>query len=127
MEPRKRILISLIILVVLVVAFYFITAEIAKPTSSGYSVSEQNTEFEKCLSGKSLVLYINSENTDETLRNIVLIDYLHLFRIQNCFSNNQPCLDNNIDSFPTWIINEKRVAGELTVDELGKDSGCNGK
>jgi uncharacterized membrane protein/glutaredoxin len=35
----------------------------------------------------------------------------------------KPCLDNYISTFPTWVINGKRVEGVLTVTDLAELSG----
>jgi uncharacterized membrane protein len=35
----------------------------------------------------------------------------------------KPCLDNYISTFPTWVVNDQRVEGVLTVSELAELSG----
>ena len=125
MKPKKRILISIIILIALIAVFYFVVGGVTK--YSGYSVSEQNSGFENCLLSKELALYINTPNTDEMLINTGLIEYLQFFKIHNCLLNNVPCRENNIDNFPLWIIDWKKIAGKVSVSELAEYSGCNGK
>ncbi len=122
MNPKKSILISLLIIVVLVVGFYFVTYGVTQFT--GRTVSDDSTGFEKCLMSKKLILYINTINSDIELKNTGLIDYLQYFKIQNCFINSIPCSNNNIEIFPTWIIEGKQVVGKLTVSELAEYSGC---
>ena len=122
METNKRILISLVILIVLVAVFYLVTGGVTK--YSGYSVFEQNSEFENCLSPQELVLYINTTNTDEILRNTGLIEFLQFFKIHNCLLNNSPCAENYIEDFPGWIIDGKKIVGKVSVSELAEYSGC---
>jgi uncharacterized membrane protein len=35
----------------------------------------------------------------------------------------KPCIDNYISTFPTWVINERRIEGVLTVSDLAELSG----
>jgi hypothetical protein len=125
MRPKKRIFISIIILVVLIVAFYFVTYEVTRLTGHIISGQSQTGDFEKCLEKQNITLYINSADTDATLKRTGLIDYMQYFKIQNCIKNSKPCIDNNIDEFPTWIINKKKITGEITISELATDANCN--
>ncbi len=126
MEQKKRILISAIILVALIAVFYLVTSGITKYT--GFLISENsNDELGECLSLQSLVLYINLENSDEALKKTGLIQYMEYFKIQNCFTNNQPCLEEGVTYSPTWIINNNKVVGDITESELAEYSGCNTK
>ncbi len=122
MNPKKSILISLLILVVLVTGFYFISFGITHFT--GRAVSGDTTMFEKCLMNKKLFLYINTVNSDAELKNTGLVEYLQYFKIHNCFIDNIPCIDNNIREFPTWIIEGKQVVGRLTESELAEYTLC---
>jgi hypothetical protein len=122
MAPKKRIFISFLILIILVVAFYFITDQVSK--YSGYSVSEPYTDFEKCLMKQQLTLYINTSDTDSFIKNSGMVSYIQFFKIKNCLSNNKPCLDNNIEKFPTWIINENIVDGEISLHQLSLATSC---
>ena len=121
MEPKKRIFISLGILVALVITFLVITNEITKYT--GYSTSD-NPNSLSCLGQQNMELYINSTDSDNALKNIVLTDYLQYFKIHNCFTNNHPCVDNGITDFPTWIINGEKYVGDISVSDLGNYTGC---
>lgn len=125
MEPKKRIFISLIILVVLVIAFYFITYRVTQLTGHAISGQSQASDFEECLKKQDINLYINTTDTDAALKKIGLLEYMQYFKIKNCINNNQPCEDNGIDYFPTWIINNKKILGEISISELGEYSGCN--
>jgi len=123
MKNVQRILTTIGVGLVLVFGFYFITDAITKYT--GFSVSPVvDNDFETCLKGQDIVLYINSAESSETLRNIELVDYLENFEIVNCFNNNQGCLDNDVNSFPTWIVNKNKILGDITLIELKELSGC---
>jgi len=123
MEQRKRIFISLGILVALIIGFFAITSAITKYTGYATTDNMQNSS-QTCLGKQDIKLYINSANTDDALRETGLLDYLQYFDIHNCFTNNQPCIENNIDNFPTWIINGKKYVGDISVEQLGQYTGC---
>jgi hypothetical protein len=125
MEQKKRIFVSFGILVALIIAFLVITNTITKYT--GFAVTDNSdTNSESCLANQDIKLFINSTNSDDTLKNTGLIDYMEYFKIQNCYINNQPCTDNGITDFPTWIINGKTYTGDITVADLGKYTKCSG-
>jgi hypothetical protein len=110
--------------IVLLVIFYVITGAITKYT--GYSVSpvESESDFEKCLKEQYIVLYINSADSSETLKKIELFDYLKYFDIVNCHGNNAPCVEEDVESFPIWVVNEFKLDRDISFPELIKFSGC---
>ena len=124
MQAKQKILITLAIGVILILVFYLATNIITKYT--GFSVSEKAEEkdFEKCLKEQDIVLYINTENSAETLGKIKLVDYLEDIEIKNCFIDNQICLEKGVNSFPTWVINENKISKDISLDELSMLSGC---
>jgi hypothetical protein len=122
MGPKKRIFVSLAILIVLVGAFYVITNEVTK--YSGYSVSETYSDYEKCLMKQQLTLYLNSDDSDSIIKNAGVVDYIQFFKIKNCKTNNSPCLDNDITNFPTWNINGNKIEGELSMSQLTSLTSC---
>jgi hypothetical protein len=120
---HKGILITLIIGLVLVTGFYIIANAITKYT--GYSALEIDGEDnEKCLKEQNITLFINTENPAEELRKIDFGDYLKDMKIINCFRNNNDCLERELNFFPTWIINNKIIAGDISLAELLGISGC---
>lgn len=123
MKSKQRLLITLGIGILLVLVFFYITSSITKHT--GFSISEFKEDgFVSCLKDQEISLYINTEGTAKTLKKLILFDYLQYFQITNCLNNNQECLKNNVDSFPTWIINENKINRDLSFDELSESSGC---
>ena len=118
----KGIFISVIVLLGLVIGFYFISNNITKYT--GFSISTEDSDFNSCLQGQDITLYINTNNL-QSLKDIQLFDYLQDFKMINCFGDNKICLENEISSFPTWIINKNKIENDISLSELKEISGCN--
>lgn len=106
---------------ILVLAFYIASSAITKYT--GFFVNSDDTNFEKCLKEKDITLYINSENP-EILKSFKSYEYLDEVDIFNCARNNQVCIEKSIESFPSWIIDEKLIPGDISTDKLAEASGC---
>jgi len=118
----KRILITLIVGIILISLFFVITSSITKYT--GFSVSSAGDDFKKCLSEQEIVLYINTEKVSETLNNFELMQYFEYIKIKNCLMDKETCLQEGVDSFPTWIIKENKMNRHITAEELSELSGC---
>jgi len=123
MKKGKKFFITLGTFAVLLVIFFFITSSITKYTGYSITDTDDKTDFEKCLEEQHLVLYINTADSTKTLQEIQLIDYLQYFDIINCKTNNKPCLENKVNKFPTWEINEYKLE-EISFSDLIKFSGC---
>jgi len=109
----------------LIIAFYFITNAITKYT--GFFVSEvksPDNDFNICLKEQDITLYVNTEDLANTLKNIQLFDKLENFKIKNCLRNNQECLEEDVSSFPSWIINSIIINRDISFEELSEYSGC---
>ena len=123
MEKHKRVLVTIIVGVFLVATFYLITEAISRYT--GFFISEESkNDLEICLKEQDITLYVNTENLAQTLKNINLVDYLHDFKIKNCFQDNSECIEKNIRAFPTWVINNKKIERDISITELKEVSGC---
>ncbi len=125
MERKKIIIIGICLLVIFGCVEYFIF--------SGNAISNSDkidNQFKSCLQQQNITLYINSENSAEILKKMDLIndfefsDYLEEIKIKNCFRNKQICLDNLIDKFPTWEINNEKIVRDLQFNELKEITGC---
>ena len=122
---HKRILITVIVGIVLIIAFYFITNTITKYT--GFFVSDvksSDEDFNTCLNEQDITLYINTEDITETLKKIQLFDELKNVKIKNCLRDNEECLKKGVSSFPTWIINNIKINRDISFEELSEYSGC---
>jgi len=75
-DIQKRILITIIIGVVLIISFYFITNTITKYTGFFVVEQEKESDFISCLKEKDITVYANTDNLAETIKNIYLIDYI---------------------------------------------------
>ena len=119
---QKRILITAIIGIVLIAGFFVITEAITRYT--GYAVSEPQDDFELCLNEQEIILYINSLDPSETLGNLQTKEYLGSYKIINCARDNSECIGGLIQSFPTWIIKDQIIAGDISLEELSEFSKC---
>lgn len=124
MRRIQRILTTFGIIIVLVLIFYFISDTITKHTGFFVSSEIRETEFEKCLKEQDITLFINTDNPTLTLKSIKTFDALKDIRIFNCLRDNKFCLENEIKSFPTWKINNKKFEKDISMAELSRISGC---
>ena len=123
MNTAHKLLITLGVAIVLVLIFYVIASTITRLT--GYVVTDPiNDKFADCLEEQDITLYINSDEPANILRNSEVIDYLDNIKIMNCLRNSESCDDLSIINYPTWLINNQIIAGELTLEDLSKYSGC---
>jgi len=124
MKKEIKIFITFSILILLIISFFLITSSITRHT--GYSITnlDDKTDFEKCLEEQYIALYINTADTAQTLRQIELQDYLDYPKITNCYDYNQPCIDEQINNFPAWIINGNKLEKDISFSDLIKFSGC---
>lgn len=118
----KRILTTLVVGIVLISVFFIITSSITKYT--GFSVSDADNNFKKCLSEQEIILYINTEKVSETLNHIELIQYFEYIKIKNCFRDKDTCIQDGVNSFPTWVIRNNKINRDITSEELSELSGC---
>jgi len=121
----KRVLIFigfLIFLSLLIIIFYLVTNLITKYTGLSITDVFDNT-FEKCLKNQDITLYINSYNVEETLNSFETKDYFNNIKIFNCLINKEYCI-NNINYFPSWVINGEIIEGDIALDVLEEISGC---
>ena len=124
-DIQKRILMTIIVGIVLIIVFYFITYNITKHT--GFFVSEVKSpedDFNACLKEQDITLYVNTEDLANTLKNIQVFEELENFKIKNCLRDNQECLEKGVISFPSWIINNIKMNRDISLEELSEYSGC---
>ncbi len=124
MKKRNKVVVTLGLLILITAIFFLISSSITKHT--GYSITQidSKSDFEKCLEEQDITLYINTADSTKTLQKINLIDYLRFSKIINCNSNNQKCIQNKINKFPTWIINNQKIEKDISLNELIINSGC---
>ena len=127
MEKRKKVFLSIGLIILLVVVLFVVLNTITKYT--GLVIGKNNLDvelnsYEICLDEKNIILYINDENPKNVLNELNLIDYLSKFDIINCARDNTICKEYGMQSFPTWIIDDKIIAGDITNPELKEITGC---
>jgi len=124
MKKRIKVFATFGTLILLVAIFFLITNTITKTT--GYSITpiQDKSDFEICLEEQYIVLYINTADSTKTLQQIELKEYLEYTNIINCQNNNQPCIEEQINNFPTWIINEHKTEKDISFPDLITFSGC---
>lgn len=123
-KRMHRILVTIIILIIISLSFYFLSETITKYV--GFLVFDEVKEesFSECLNSKKIFLIINGEDSTQAIQNIALHEYLNHIEIFNCARNNEICDSIGIFSFPTWIIENKVITGDITREHLITFSGC---
>jgi len=124
MKKEYRLLITIGIMAGLLLGFYFITGAISKYTGFFISNDVFKDDFENCLKNQDISLYINSNDVLKTLDKIDVKEHLDKVDIMNCLRNKEYCEENQVNEFPTWIINNERINRDITIFELERLSGC---
>ena|SRR3989338_1783678 len=126
MKDHHRVLVSFGVLIVLVLLFYGILSNITKYTGFFVNGEYDNNEkkFARCLDEKNILLFINSAEGNDALKNLNVLDFAPQFDIYNCARDNAICLQNGVNSFPTFFINGKKAEGNLDITGLSEASGC---
>jgi hypothetical protein len=123
MEKGKKILLTVGFAVILFLGLYAITGAISMFT--GYFISgNDKDDVAVCLGEKNIKLYVNTNDLASTLKKMDSRDYLGYAKIVNCMRNNQECINNNINTFPTWVIFQQRFERDISLDELKTTTGC---
>ena len=126
MEKIMKVLLMIGVLVLLIIVFYFISSSITKYT--GFFVTDEvlnkPSDFEVCLRDRDVRLYLNSNDAANSLRSSRVVDFLDEVEIFNCLRDNQKCLGDGVDEFPTWIIDREMVERDISIYELADFSGC---
>ncbi|MBS3080748.1 hypothetical protein J4221_04715 [Candidatus Pacearchaeota archaeon] len=120
MKRATMILVSILVLLLLVVLFYVISNSITSYT--GFVLLDD--PYRDCLENKDIKVFINSADSGEAIKKLKLLEYADSFDMYNCLINNEVCTFNNINSFPTFMINGKKIEGNIDKETLSKFSGC---
>jgi hypothetical protein len=133
MKSITRVVITIIILFVLTITFYYTTKTLSSVTGksiigwiifTGTGSQTEIDNFTKCLTEKGAKLYIN-KNSDEYERQLKIFgsssQYLDII---DCYENAEICKEKNIKTNPTWIFNWEIYEGILDLEKLKRISGC---
>lgn len=129
MEQKKKIILTFGILILLVAGFYLITKAITQYTGYAVENSEYNLEdFAKCLQNKNVKMYGafwcgHCQNQKELFGDAIEYIYVECDpRGEN--AQTEECQAIGIDGYPTWRVNGINYAGEKSLEELARLSGC---
>lgn len=93
--------------------------------------SDKNTTYDdlaRCLNDKGARLYCKSSICTSQVsafgESIELINYIECEIPGNDQQQAQACTDAAINGYPTWVINGTKFAGEQTIENLQRISGC---
>ncbi len=118
MNESTKIYLSLIIIVVLIIAGIFLIKNLNNPNSN---IIDENTI--KCISSKS-TMYSQKACSHCIAQKEILGNYTKLFNIIECDEKIQKCNEAEITATPTWIINDKKIQGIQTLENLKQLAGC---
>ena len=120
----KKVLLTISILVLLVIVFYFLMNAITRYTGLSIFDDSKMDVVDNCLRERDIKFYTNSDNLGMSLKDSEVIDVLDDVEIINCLRNSERCLDDGIDEFPTWIIEGVKLKKDVTYLELLEYSKC---
>jgi len=124
MNVIKKILVTLSILTLLILILYFASDIITKTTGKVVFEGYSKNEFHDCLKTQNITLYMLSNNLNKSLSELQWEEELPYIKVFNCVDDKDYCLNQKIDSFPTWMINAKKINHDISISELSKYSGC---
>jgi len=124
MDPKKKVLITAVLLVVVAGGFWLITRAVTNYT--GYSIAEIEDieEFAKCLSEKDILVYLNSEFSNYGKQIMIFGTSFEHLNVIDCSKEIERCLEDEVTQVPTWIINNERILGVQSLKNLADLSGC---
>jgi hypothetical protein len=115
MDQKGKVLLTFILLVLFVSAFYLFSEWVSKTT--GYIVGEdERTKVALCLGEKNTSLYgdIRQKNTALQLNEFgSAIKFVNYHECNNCF-----------DVLPVWIIDNKKYIGYYNLTSIKSIAGC---
>ena len=81
-------------------------------------------DFAKCLNNTGAVMYGTSWCHFCQQQKTMFAPYFEYITFVDCDVDRQACVRNGVDSYPTWIINNKTLVGLQSVKQLASVSGC---
>ena len=137
MDAKKKFLLTLGIGIILIIAFFLVTRSISIFT--GHSITSStitgglilNTEdnLAKCLTEKGAKMYgAYTCSHCQNQKNLFGEDfkYINYIECSEDGENANPslCQQQEINTYPTWQINNQNYIGEKTLEQLKQLSGC---
>jgi glutaredoxin len=118
MEKKKTntiIWIAIVIIVVAAIAIYY------WPKTNNNGIVDEATI--QCIAQNSKI-YTTQTCPHCAEQKRILGDSLSLFDNVDCTTNQQACIDANIEYVPTWEINGEKTTGVFTFEQLKEMTGC---
>ncbi len=125
-KKNKNVIIVIVIflLVICVILAYIVLKSFSREGSFSVQAESRYNSYEECINRQDITLYINTDNPQNELRKIKLFESLNNFKIKNCFRDSETCKANGVNEYPLWIINGKKVSGEITYSDIQRYTGC---
>lgn len=121
MQKKKKVLIGVVIAIVIVLIISLILIY-SKPKTTGRVISEdEKDKVNECLTQLNAKLYLNAENLTLAKKEIILTGYLKNVKVINCAKNKAICENNKITTYPTWVLNGKKIQKDIRIAELLKE------
>lgn len=123
MEKKKRVFVTILLLVLLASGFWLVTKAITSYT--GYFVRniEDLGKFSKCV-GEKTELYVNEGCPNCEKQEKIFIGFLDNLNIIDCGEQAKICIEKEVRFVPTWIINNEKELGFKNLQELSEITGC---
>ncbi len=120
MNNERRVLVTLMVLIVLIASIYVFTDWFSKTT--GYTLGEdQKIKFAQCLAKNNTVLYI-TENCYPCEQQYKMLGDSAYKIVPKIVCGKDSC--QGLSSLPAWQINNKFYYGKKDFKELSDLSGC---
>lgn len=135
MKPVIRTLITIGILIILVISFYYASKTISEVTGKsilGWLIKtnvdrdedEKLDNFAKCLTDKGAVLYIKNGCRHCKAQEEDFGTAIQYLKIVECTEQIQLCEEKQLIRVPAWEIDGKLYYGRTELQDLAKLAGC---
>ena len=112
-KNQSRFVTLLIIIVIVIIAILLLNR---KPV-------ETDEETAKCIGSKSLLYTQLGCSHCEAQKEMFGNNYQYL-NVIDCWYDHQPCINNEIEGTPTWVIKGEKYEGVQTIEKLKELTGC---
>lgn len=116
----KRAIIAIAVIVLTIILLLIVGKESAGKGGKNLDA------FAQCLADKKITLY--GEDTCAYCQKEISFfgDSFRFVPYVECRREPKKCLDQNINSFPTWVFpDNRRLTGLQGLEKLAQESGCN--
>lgn len=121
MDEKGKVFITLIVLIVVALAFISVSRFISKTT--GYGVSEdEKLVVAQCIGWKNVSMYGSSSSEETTKQKEVFGADFKFIKYIACEDNRDVCA--SLESIPAWKINDKIDYGFKSFEELRNLTEC---